>query len=84
VILQSKDPDVSCLKTTPKTVIQSTQQACSRKRAIDSHCMESLLEHSRAERRHLVKYDLIVSRQVANAKPAKDNQKNNQFSVLVE
>jgi hypothetical protein len=78
VNFRSKVRDVSRLETTPRTANQPTQQACSPKNPIDSHCMESLLEQSRVERRHRVYRELILSRQETVAeKLQKETKKTN-------
>jgi hypothetical protein len=64
---RSKVPAVTCMDGTLRTINQPTQQPCSRKHLIDSHCVESLSEQSRAERSHLVFREHILSRQVMNA-----------------
>jgi hypothetical protein len=71
---RSEVPAFSCMQSTPRTANQPTQQPSSRKHPVDSLCEQSLSEQIRAERRHLVKCELIHSRRVTNAERSKKTE----------
>jgi hypothetical protein len=63
------------MESTPRTANQPTQQPSSRKNPDDRLCEQSLSAQMRAQRRHLVNCEVIVSRRLTNAERSKITKK---------